>query len=281
MKLTKLIQDYIDNGANTILKEASIKTLYSKLSPINKYFIEKFGKATHKELTVENIREYQRWRDPQVGNVQKEKEARVLKILIKRAVANGLIRKDFSDQIYKYKPTQTQKSKTIIEPERLVEAINEVEQKVDKVKFAAFYLGHSLMLRPAELLNLRYENIIWNLKKIRVEGTKTETSDDTLPLSDKAVEVIKGIKEKDEGRVFDFSYSHLIDIYQEIHQKCEKVPEDITPHKARKNMASFLMYKGVNIKTIQELGRWKNPNVLLKIYAKSSNGQMLKAVNEI
>jgi integrase len=280
MNFKELINDYIENGATKVLSEMSKKSYLSRLPIIERYFINQFGKADHTTLTVSNIRNFQRWRDPQVGSVQKEKEARIFSIMIARGVKNFLISQDFSDQIYKYKVAQTKKSRTIIDPDKLEQILDAAQKYLTPIKYLAFYLSHVLMLRPAELLSLTLEDIDFDNKLIRVQGTKNEDADAMLPLSDKAIKLLlNGVDKK--GKIFPYSYAWLLKIYQYLEDYVGLIGKDITPHKARKNMATFYVAKGIDIKTVQTLGRWKNPKVLLEIYAQSTPKQMTNAVNLI
>ena len=278
MDFNELVCDYINNGTTKVLTERSKHSYLSRLPMIKRYFESHFGKADHTTLTVSNIRAYQRWRDTQIGNVQKEKEARIFKIMITRGVKNYLISKDFSDQLYKYKATQTKKSKTVIDPSRLQSIFDRAQEVLSPKKFLAFYLSHALMLRPSELLSIETENIDLKNKMIRIKGTKNDTADDAIPLSDKAVSLIEPLIQE-KGKLFNYSYAWLHAIYMWLNDYCGIIDKDITPHKARKNMATYLINKGVDVKSVQTLGRWSSPKVLLDIYAQSSPETLRKAVN--
>lgn len=280
MRFRQLINDYINNGAQVVLTESSKKSYTRRLPPIVKYFKKHFGGATHEQLTVDNIRAFQRWRDDQIGNTSKEKEYRIFCLMIKRALVNKLIAEDFSTQIYKYRASQTNKSKTIIPPEKLQETFAKAKRYIKGKKYIAFYLGHVLMLRPAELVNLKMEDINFEDMTIRVRGTKTNESDDTLPLPEEAADLLRPYV-YGRGDLFRYGYGWLVNVYKYLSDWCGLFDGNITPQKARKNMCSYLLYKGYDIKTVQTLGRWKSPNVLLSVYAQASEKQMKKAVNAL
>jgi len=277
MDFKELITDYIENGASKVLTEASKKSYLSRLPVIEKFFIKQFGAADHTVLNTSNVRAFQRWRDTSVGNVQKEKETRCFKLMIKRGVAHSLIFKDFSDEIYKYKPAQTKKSKTVVSPEKLEQVLDKAQEYLTPIKYLAFYLSHVLLLRPSELLRIETSDVDIENKEIRIKGTKNETADAVLPLSDRSIELLLPFLET-EAKIFPYTYAWLHSIYMRLSDFCGLIDKDITPQKARKNFATYLIAKGVDIKTVQTLGRWSTAKVLLEVYSQPSAKNLREAV---
>ena len=280
MKFKELIELHINKYSQHMITESTKKFYYSNIVTISKYFDITFdGGATVESLTSENIRSYQRWRDDQLSKTTKEKEMRMFKIMLKVADKEGLIEKDCSDEIYKYKSEPSIKSQTYIDPERLMEVFQKAKKYLTPEKFAAFYIGHALMTRPAELLNLEKKDFDLQEKKVYIRGTKNTSSNSILPISVELIDLIAPLlaKKGDDDRLFPYSYMWLVKIYQYLSEFCDVFDKSITPHKARKNMVMYHLHKGTNIKVLEKLGRWSNSKVLLDIYAKATPGQLKQA----
>jgi integrase len=142
----------------------------------------------------------------------------------------------------------------------------------------AIYTGGRLR----EILSIKVQDIDFRISKINVPHTKTgENGKLTMStnLKEEIQEYLKGHKHeylfcKDDGTPFN-------DIRDSFNGALKAAGiKNCRFHDLRHTFASHLTMKGVDSRTIQELGRWKTPSMLMR-YAHLSPEHMQSAVNTL
>lgn len=165
--------------------------------------------------------------------------------------------------------------------------MEEIEKIIENAPSESYKAFWSLMayagLRFSEARNIKAEDINENFLTV-VEGKMGKTED--VPISDKLKDVLAPLKENCIGKIFNGKIPLRSD-------KCiEKLrmavaaarienPGIINHHKLRHSFASELMRKGINVKAVQELGRWSSVDTLLSHYAHVKREDLSNAVNKL
>jgi integrase len=125
-------------------------------------------------------------------------------------------------------------------------------------------------LRQGEILNLQWPQIDRFRKTMTIFEQKNKGKD-TLPLNEKALEVLKArtkVRHIKNNYVFysangtPIDASNLRRIFYSATQKAQI--EDFHWHDLRHTFATRLVQAGVDIYTVQKLGRWKNISMVMR-----------------
>ena len=122
---------------------------------------------------------------------------------------------------------------------------------------------------------------------------KNRSSQRYIPISQATADLLKKEKELQQSKktfsekdlVFQDRYNNrkyilperLYQRFKAVLKKAELDPE-LNIHSTRHTMATHLINSGVSIPTIQKLGGWSTPDVLLSVYAHTSNENVVEAV---
>jgi integrase len=126
-------------------------------------------------------------------------------------------------------------------------------------------------LRQSELLNLRWSNVDLFRRTLTVLEQKNKGRD-TLPLSEKAMEILKArvkVRSINSDLVFFNGNGNRIDardLLRAFYSATRKAKiENLRWHDAtRHTFATRLVQNGVDIYTVQKLGRWKNISMVMR-----------------
>jgi len=132
--------------------------------------------------------------------------------------------------------------------EEFLELIKNAKNKREEmiIKFL-FYTG----VRVSELVNIRVEDILWDLGLIRVYGKGGKER--FIPLPDFFLEELKEyVKNIKNNKLFPLSTRHVERIVKNV-AKRSGINKKITPHVLRHSLATTLLSKGVDIRYIQEI----------------------------
>jgi len=132
-------------------------------------------------------------------------------------------------------------------------------------------LGIETGLRQDELLNLKWSGVDLFRKTLTILEQKNEGKD-TLPLSEKAMEILKArakVRSINNDLVFFNGNGNRIDardLLRAFYSATKKAKiENLRWHDAtRHTFATRLVQGGVDIYTVQKLGRWKNISMVMR-----------------
>jgi integrase len=132
-------------------------------------------------------------------------------------------------------------------------------------------LGIETGLRQDELLNLRWSNVDLFRKTLTILEQKNKGKD-TLPLSEKAIEVLKArakVRSIHNDLVFFNRNGNRIDarnLLRAFYSAIKKAKiENLRWHDAtRHTFATRLIQAGVDLYTVQKLGRWKTTQMVMR-----------------
>ena len=133
-------------------------------------------------------------------------------------------------------------------------------------------LGIETGLRQSELLNLRWSNINLFRRTFTILEQKNK-GEDTLPLNKRAIDVLKGRRKlrsiNNSDLVFFNGNGNRIDarnLLRAFYSATKKAKiDDLRWHDAtRHTFATRLVQNGVDIYTVQKLGRWKNISMVMR-----------------
>jgi len=132
-------------------------------------------------------------------------------------------------------------------------------------------LGIETGLRQSELLNLQWSQVDLFRKTITILEQKNK-GNDTLPLSQKALEVLKGrakVRHINSNSVFYNGNGNKIDARDLLRAYYSAVKKAKLFHlrwhdATRHTFATRLVQGGADIYTVQKLGRWKNISMVMR-----------------
>ena len=135
------------------------------------------------------------------------------------------------------------------------------------------YLKHLVLIsietamRVGELLAMRYDQIDFEKRTLLIPETKTGRPR-TIPLSTKALEILKSMPRRLDGKVFPLTIDML-----EYHFKVARHKANIKGfrwHDLRRHACSLLFEKGLSVPEVQLFSGHKDPRILLNTYTKLS-----------
>ena len=122
-------------------------------------------------------------------------------------------------------------------------------------------------IRKGELLAMRYENINFEKRTLLIPETKTGKPR-TIPLSPKALEVLKAQPRRLDGKVFPLSVDSLKAYWVRAREKTKI--NGLRWHDLRRTACSLLFDKGLSAPSVQLISGHADPTVLLNTYTKLS-----------
>lgn len=141
---------------------------------------------------------------------------------------------------------------------------------------------HAGLRVQSEALSLTWENVDLKRRTLTVEDRFSKTGETrTVPLNSVLVEALGRLAESKNGAAHVF-LTHkgepLKSIRTAFETACRHVKlTDVTPHVLRHTFASRLVMAGVDLRTVMELGGWKNLSMVQR-YSHLSQAHKLEAV---
>ena len=233
------------------------------------------GKCLH-ELTHKMIEEYQIMRANQVENATVNREIQCLKHLLKKAVENGYIKINPSQNIKMLKEPPGSIRWLMLEEEKAL--LDTCAEHLRPIVIVALHTG----LRKSELLNLKWINVNLINRIITLTNTKNNKPH-TVPMNQVVYEELLHLNNKrrsgfvftdEEGRPFrkvDRSFKNAL--------KRAEI-KDFRFHDLRHTFASRLAMAGWNMVTIQRLMGHKDLQSTMR-YMHLSKGHLQEAVNSL
>jgi integrase len=135
----------------------------------------------------------------------------------------------------------------------------------------------------AEALTLKVENVNIGRKQLTIEAAYSKNRDtQTIPLHSKLVAPLQErIRESRGGLVFETREGKPIrSVRTAFTNACVRANlSAVTPYTLRHTFASWLGMAGINNLTLQKLGRWKEPKMIL-LYAHLSPEYLEEAIEK-
>lgn len=142
----------------------------------------------------------------------------------------------------------------------------------------AFLFSCFTGLRFSDIINLKWENIVYSNGCYRVEIQQKKTKELLyLPISKEAQKYLSERKENNET-VFGTIDSHSINNFLKQFAKCAGLKKKITFHTSRHTFATLLLTKGADLYTTSKLLGHKDIKTT-QIYAKIIDQKKIQAVN--
>lgn len=223
-------------------------------------------------------------------------------------ISLGVIAQNPFDNPIKLQNTHKVRRRGFTEQEK--ERFLATAKEYDNQWFVIFSLYFATGARRAELLALRWQDIDVSNKSICIRrsitrgtmdgvyreivgNTKTVCSVRDIPVSEDMLSMILSLQKEDfkpSDYVFTanklpkkyehMSLSNTERVFRRIAQKA-KLDKCLSIHCIRHYVASKLITNGVDLSTVQSIGGWKNPNVLLAVYAHSNEEAKRKALEKV
>jgi len=122
-------------------------------------------------------------------------------------------------------------------------------------------------MRKGELLQLRYRNINFDRRTLLIPFTKTGKPR-TIPLSTKAIEILRSMPRRLDGKVFPLTVDSLRNSFKIAKQKAQI--EGFRFHDIRRMSCSSLFEKGFSVPEVQMFSGHRTSSILLSTYTELS-----------
>ena len=198
------------------------------------------------QLTIEDIDQYKEARKKQnAANRTINIELSFLRAVINKMIDYNLASKN----IIKAKHFLKEPPRKIVflSPEKCKYIIDHATPYLKPIIATAVYTG----MRRSEILNLKWDDINFNHKIIRVYSSKTN-SIRYIPLSGELEKILINLAKTSEY-VFTYRGKHIKSINRSFKTYIKNVDPNITFHMFRHAFITNLVLNGANIKTIQSL----------------------------
>ncbi len=184
------------------------------------------------------------------------------------------------------------------EPEGRVRFLSEREEDAllkecrDPQLRAVVLLGiHAGLRIPSEALSLTWENVDLSRGSLTVLGTHSKTSRTrTIPVNSVLREALRGLRMgglrtgpvfrgRGKGQAGPAPLRSVRTAFDTARERAG-LGKDVTPHVLRHTFASRLVMAGVDLRTVQELGGWRNL-AMVQRYAHLSPSHLAEAVERL
>ena len=128
-------------------------------------------------------------------------------------------------------------------------------------------------VRQGELLKIKYHDIDFNKCLLNLYDTKNG-EDRVVPLSEKAVLILKSLPRRFDGKVFPYTKDSLRSWWDTAKRKAKI--EDFRWHDLRRVACTRLFEKGLGVEQVQAISGHKDPTLLLNTYTKVDPVKLVK-----
>ena len=265
------------------LRKRTLREMERKIALLNSYF-GRMEVVRISEWTIENYKSKRIKEGVKPSTVNNELST--LRAVLRKAKEWGLISKD-PPKVRMFKVSDERVR--FLSPEELRRLLDACPPYFRPLVEFAVLTG----LRASELLSLRWENVNIEGEYIEITARTTKTKETRrIPLSPRAVEILKELKAKQKEKGIDHGYVFTNRMgkpysvegqgYKRVFKTaCKKAGiEDFRFHDLRHTFASYLVMSGVDLYTVQELMRHKTPQ-MTKRYAHLSPEHMRKELKKV
>jgi integrase len=128
-------------------------------------------------------------------------------------------------------------------------------------------------VRQGELLKIKYQDIDFNKCLLHLNDTKN-SEDRVIPLSNKAIMILKSLPRRFDGKVFPYTKDSLRSWWDTAKRKAKI--KDFRWHDLRRVACSRLFEKGLGVEQVQAISGHKDPTLLLNVYTKVDPVKLVK-----
>jgi site-specific recombinase XerD len=255
--LTKLFEEYLSYSKTN--HSPSTQKRYRAIIDNFKRFLEGYpyvNKISH--LNPKVFEDYKSFRaEEEAQNKTINMEVRTLRTIFNLAKNWGYAKENPTDGVRMLKITNhiTPRFLTDEECQKLLKKCNEWEHPI-------FYTFLNTGMRKGELLNLEWQDIDFNRRKIQIRAKKgwvPKTSEREIPINESLSDVFKTLKaDKKEGYVFQDEKGQQIENNRlrkrlmSLTKRCG-FPNVTKLHTLRHTFASHLVMNGVDLPTVKKL----------------------------
>jgi integrase len=299
--VAELVANYRKNG----LKKLRITTQSTTDHILDNYLIPRWGTSFALEINPDDI---EGWLGAlALANPTKEKIRRVMNVVYRQGQKSRLLPMMSEGNPVAF-VTQSSKSNyraVIVSPEQAFQIMMELQDSCRTLVFLVAVTG----LRISEALGLQWRDLDYQRHTIHlqrvwignniIDGLKTESSGSPVPLGDVLADELRSwhketLYSKPEDWVFPSiklkgkkPLSASIMAGDKIRPAAIKAGIRLVPgqrfgfHNFRHSLATFLVSRGTNTKTVQELMRHTKVTTTLQLYSQAIDAAKLQAQHEI
>ncbi len=304
--IKKAVEEYLD------LKEKdSRRSRHTILNDrdTGKRLISCFGKKTLRTLKREDVEEYRETRLQEVGPSSVRLDFSMLSMLYETArITWRMEGLEFPGKDVK-RPAPPPNRKRILAEHQFIPLLNSCRQSTNQMLYPLVFLLLNTGMRPEEAVRLRWKNVL--MKERFVDLTKTKTDPRRVPISGPCIEMLEGMQKEckkdtkgdENGFVFVSKETAAKDkpvaffrrafenacIRARINAptKRDKTKGDgevdepgqrVTLYTLRHSAATYLIMRGVDIRTVADIMGHKNISMTMK-YTHMADDHKSKAVD--
>jgi integrase len=299
------VAELISNYRKRSLTKLRITSQATTSHILDDYLQPRWGETLALEITPDDIEEW--LNSLQLANPTKEKIRRVMNVVYRQGQKSRLLPMTGDGNPVKF-VTQSSKSNyraVLVSPEQAFQIMAELEDPYRMLVYLVAVTG----LRISEALGLQWRDLDYEGKKIDlhrawvgnelIEDLKTERSGAPVPLCDLLADGLRGWHKqspyaKSEDWIFpSFKLSGKTPLSASITAADKLRPAAIKAgvrlepgqrfgfHNLRHSLATFLIGRGKNTKTVQELMRHAKVTTTLDLYSQAIDAAKLDAQQEI
>ena len=299
------VAELITNYRKRSLAKLRVTTRATASHILDVYLLPRWGDDFALEITPDAIEE---WLGRlSLANSTKERIRRVMNVVYRRGQKSRLLPMtgDGNPVAFVTQSSKTSYKALIVRPEQAFQIMAELEDPYRVLVFLVAVTG----VRISEALGLQWRDLDYQqhaiyLRRVWVgstliEGLKTETSGAPVPLGDLLADTLKRWHaETPYGKPEDWIFPSMklngkkplsasITAANKLRPAAIKAGIRLEPrrkfgfHNLRHSLATFLVSRGQNIKTVQELMRHSKVTTTLQLYSQAVDEAKLKAQQEI
>lgn len=242
LKFSELASLYLDETRKA--GKRSWKTDEYRLVSIREYF----GEAELGNVTTSAILEYREKRlKSGISELTTNRERALLSGIFNFAIEKGLMSENPASKVRKFSEKDTARDR-ILSPAEEPRLFAELPPYLRPLVLAALHTG----LRYRELLNLRWADVDFERRTLRVEHTKSAKAR-FIPVNSVLLEVLEKLKadHRDGRLVFSLEPRTVRTGFENARKKAKL--EDFTFHDLRRSFGTRLLERGADIVTISKL----------------------------
>ena len=283
-----LFEDAMKEYLEKVSKVTKVPTTYRHEREKYKMFLSQFGHIRVRNITPKMIEDYKVMREREVTGATVNRDLALLKHFYNTMIAWGYAKENPVRGVRYFKETMgPPRFLTEEEIVRLLDACERIQgwNKTTPYLKAIILLALNTGLRKGNLMALRWDQVDLQRRLITVPRTKNGEFH-IVPMSDAVVDELRRLlKQRLQGAEYVFAPPGK-DAQRDLRKAWVRVKREsgISPtfrfHDLRHTFASYLVMKGVDLRSVQTLMGHKDITMTLR-YSHLSPGHLQEAVNRI